>query len=357
MNPQILNPHTGLSRSLRHVNPVRTWLILIILVCGLLFIIALGMGSRGRALASGFTSKPTATHRAWCDQFGWAPTGFGLKDHTIFRFDGAYYIVSIRTPKEMETAFVYARSTDLCNWEELGVILSDRIRGEWDESYVWAPFVLEENGIFYLYYTGVNRYYTQSIMLAISTNPADPESWQRVGVVFQPNHVGMRWQTRRWADCRDASVEKIGDIYYMVYTGRNKASPIIGWATAIDPAGPWHDRGANLTLSQGNAMAESPFVAIRAGLYYLIYNNTAQGEEYRIGKSQVGPWSEPYPLPPGWANEMWVGHNGLVYTSFLDGYDLVIGRPVWDDAYSPARLSVKAGNHLFFIPFLYKQQQ
>jgi hypothetical protein len=334
------------------------WWNLLLLVCGLLLLIPAGnncrAGSGGESMGLRQVEQPLLTNagasRTWCDQLGWKPTDFGLKDHSVFLFDGFYYIASIRTPDEK--AFVYARSTDLCNWDDLGAIIDERIRGEWDETYVWAPFVLEENGIFYMFYTGVNRYYTQSIMLAVSSNPADPGSWKRLGMIFQPDHVGMRWQARRWADCRDASVLKIGDIYYMVYTGRNKSDSIIGWAISFSPVGPWHDRGATLTLPQKNAMAESPTIVSRAGAFYLIYNNTSKGEEYRIGQTPIGPWSDALPLPSGWAHEIWVGHNGVDYTSFLQGYKLVIGRSLWDNSYIPPRLYVRAGTFTLFIPFL-----
>jgi hypothetical protein len=281
---------------------------------------------------------------------GWRPADFGLKDHSVFSFGAAYYIASIRAPDEK--AFVYARSSDLCNWDDLGPVVAQRIRGEWDDAYVWAPFVLEEDGVFYMYYTGVRHNFTQSIMLATSSNPADPNSWQRQGMVFQPSHAGMLWKAGSWADCRDATVQKIGDIYFMFYTGRDESGPIIGWATSFAPAGPWHDWGATLTLSQPEAMAESPTLIQRAGTFYLFYNNTSRGEEYRVGPTQIGPWSAAFPLAPGWAHEMWVGPNGLEYTSFLRGYEIEIERCLWDDSFSPPRLHVRVYSYSLFIPFM-----
>jgi beta-xylosidase len=279
---------------------------------------------------------------------GWYPADFGLKDHTVFTFDGSYYIASIRTPEEKE--FAYGRSTDLCTWEDLGGVIDERIPGEWDEQVIWAPFVREENGVFYMYYTGVTRDFTQSIMLATSTNPADPGSWQRQGMIFQPQHAGMLWQAGSWADCRDASVLNAGDIYYLYYTGRDTSGPIVGLATSFSPAGPWFDLGAILTLSQTDSMAESPMVIIHSGAYYLIYNNSERGEEYRIAPALIGPWSDAYQLPPGWANEMWDGLDGLDYTSYLQDYEIVINRFLWDDFYRPPRLFVGDSVHRHYIP-------
>ena len=98
-------------------------------------------------------------------------------------------------------------------------------------------------------------------------------------------------------------------------------------------------------------MAESPTLASYAGAYYLLYHNTSQGEEYRIGQSLAGPWSEAYPLPPGWANEFWVGQDKLNYSSYLIGYDLVIERLVWNVSYDPPRITVSDSTHWLFIPF------
>jgi hypothetical protein len=303
-----------------------------------------------------FTIHATA-HRNSCDRLGWFPDSFGLKDHSVFQFDGFYYIVSIKLPDE--EGFAYGRSSDLCTWEDLGTIIGERTPGEWDEAFVWAPFVWEENGIFYMVYTGVRRDYTQSIMLAATTNPADPGSWQRVGMIFQPQHLGTLWKAVGWADCRDATVLRMRGYYYMYYTARDAVGPIVGLAVSISPIGPWYDWGKILTLPQQDAMAESPMVIYHAGAYYLIYHNTDHGEEYRIGLMATGPWSEAFPLDPGWANEIWSGEDGLDYTSYLQGYAqsyaVVIDRVLWDNSYKPPRLFVRAGLHWLFIPILFNQ--
>lgn len=293
---------------------------------------------------------PSAVQTPRCDRLGWNPDGYGLKDHTVFSFDGYYYIASIRLPGEM--AFAYARSTDLCHWEDLGPILNARIAGEWDETVIWAPYVLEDNGIYYMYYTGVRRGYTQSIMLATTINPADPASWQRQGMIFQPNHAGAVWKSGRWADCRDASVFKFHQVYYMYYTGRDVTGSIIGWATSVSPVGPWHDWGATLTLPRRGTMAESPTIFSYADTYYLVYNNTSMGEEYRIGSTPTGPWSDAVSFPAGWANEVWVGQNGQEYTSYVNNYAIVIRRVKVNETVTSPRLLVEGKPHRLFFPFM-----
>jgi hypothetical protein len=319
---------------------------LLILVCGLMILVFAAIERR-----QGQQSIPAraAAFSTGCEPMGWFPSDFGMKDHTVFIFDGFYYIAAIRRPAEY--IFAYGRSADLCNWEDLGTVIDRRTLGEWDGWAIWAPFVLEDNGVFYMYYTGVTQDFTQSIMLATTSNPADPDSWQRQGMVFQPDHDGMLWQAGSWADCRDATVYKEGDTYYMYYTGSDIDGPIVGLATSVSPHGPWFDWGMTLTLPQSGGMAESPTIVRHAGFYYLLYFNTNNKEEYRIGPSPAGPWSDAFPLT-GWANEVWVGQDGLDYTSYIHGYKIAIERYLWNDYYSPPGLFVGATIHRHFLPIL-----
>jgi beta-xylosidase len=166
-------------------------------------------------VAREITNKIESTPLA-CENPGWFPSSFGLKDHHVFQHNGYYYIVSIYLPGEKQ--FAYARSLDFCTWEDLGPILTASSSDGWESLAKWAPFVLEEDGVYYMYYTGVTESYTQSIMVATSSNPADPNSWTQKGMIFQPSHDNMIWQAGRWADCRDPTVIKIDNLYYMLYT-------------------------------------------------------------------------------------------------------------------------------------------
>lgn len=268
--------------------------------------------------------------------------------------DGYFYLVSIHQPDE--SYFVYARSEDLCEWEDLGPTLTERVPGAWDERAIWAPHVYEEEGVYYLFYTGVNgvnRDLTQSIMLATSTNPADPTSWQPVGMVFQPQHDGMVWEAGVWADCRDASVFKVADQYYMYYTGKDITGGIIGLATAASPSGPWQDWGAILTLDgHPSAMPESPTLAKYEDLYYLLYNDTYQGQRYRIGATLLGPWSQALALSPGWAHEIWLDQEGRTLTSYLTDYTVTIAPVNWDTHFDPPRLYIGEDRYRLFLPGL-----
>jgi hypothetical protein len=138
----------------------------------------------------------------------------------------------------------------------------------------------------------------------------------------------------------------------MYYTGRDAAGPIVGLATSFSPLGPWLDMGMTLTLPQMDSMAESPSVVSHEGAYYLLYNYTQNGEEYRIGQSMTGPWSDAFPLNPGWAHEIWAGPYGLSYTSYLQGYEVMINHIQWDNYFKPSHLFVGARLLRHFMPIL-----
>ena len=290
----------------------------------------------GWLIGFSYTWQEPAADR--CDRMGWFPNDFGLKDHAVFFYDGHYYLVSNFIPGEKK--FAYARSVDLCTWEEMSTILGTRTPGTWDEAAVWAPYVWEENGLYFMIYTGVTKNITQSIMLATSTDPSDPGSWQTHGMIFQPSHEGMVWEAGKWADCRDPTVLKIGDTYHLYYTGSDTGGGIVGMATAKSPFGPWVDWGAIIPPLPNKEMPESSTIAYVEGHFYLFYHHTSQGGVYRIGPSQAGPWLPESAFKPGWAHEVWQAPNDQWYTSYLLDYTVTISPMTWDEFFHPARPAI-----------------
>jgi sucrose-6-phosphate hydrolase SacC (GH32 family) len=90
-----------------------------------------------------------------------------------------------------EDPFADARTKDFCTWENLDSVLTFGAAGAADEAYIWAPSGIQEGNLFFMFYTGVNQHISQSIMLATTTNPADPKSWPKQGVGPQPRGNGL----------------------------------------------------------------------------------------------------------------------------------------------------------------------
>lgn len=299
-----------------------------------------------------------ASRAAGCENLGWFPEGFGVKDHHLFRHAGYYYLVSIYVPPGetspfLQDRFAYARSTDLCTWEELAPILSSRVPGTGDVQAIWAPFVLQENDQYYLYYTAVSPAGTQSIRLAATTDPSNPLNWQPQEMIFEPDHPGTQWKAGEWADARDPMVVKIGESFHLYYSSSDISGGIVGRATAPSPTGPWTDYGAILEPLPGD-IPESPVLVRYGERYYLFYNLSYRGGFYRIGDSPVGPWGEPVPFRPGWAHEVWTDAEGLWRASFLTDYSVTISSLVWDATFNPARPVIGSSVHHQFLPILDK---
>jgi hypothetical protein len=293
-----------------------------------------------------------------CDHPGWFPAEFGLKDHHLFWHAGYYYLVSTylpydRPPAQREDRFVYARSPDLCSWEILAPVLPDRQPGTWDEKAVWAPFVMEEAGVYYLYFTGVTAAGTQRILLATTTDPAAPSSWEIQEMYFQPDHAGALWVDGAWADCRDPTVIKVDGLYYLYYAGRDQAGGIIGLATAPTPSGPWTDQGS-LIPPLANATPESPTLARHEDIYYLFYNLAGEGGYFRSGTSPTGPWQDPLPFRPGWAHEIWQSPGQGWLTSYLTGYTVSIAPLTWAGYAQPPHPFIGLIRSRLLLPLAFK---
>jgi beta-xylosidase len=234
-----------------------------------------------------------------------------LKDHTIFKYRDYYYLASIEIHLPTlndrgEYDFAYARTRDFCNWEDLGNILGEGKPHNGDEQYVWAPYVFEENGVYYLFYTGVNEKIAQSIMLATTTTPDDPTSWQKHGVIFRPNHPNMVYAgSDRWSDARDPMVLKHNEIYYLYYSGLDTTGGIVGVASSSNLLGNWKDWGA-VILTHPKTIPESPYVFEDAGVYHMFYNEAGgKGPVWRWSVSPLGPWQKEVDVLIGWAHDLY----------------------------------------------------
>lgn len=336
----------------------RRMLLLQFSLVGFLFFIILGsVFEYGNAKPDHMTAL---LQEVDCEKLGWFPEGFGLKDHSIFLYDGYYYLISISVPDDTidpfaQEHFAYARSTDLCTWEQLDNVLSTRIPDTPDENAIWAPFVYVEDDIYYLFYTGVNNQLVQRIMLATSTDPSNPYSWHKEDWEFHPNHEDMVWSEDGWADCRDPMVIKEDGTYYLYYTGLDTTGGIIGYATAANSIlEEWEDHG-RMTDPDDRALHESPFILFHEGSYYLFYNLAHIGEYYRTSETHLGPWFDEKALYPGWAHEFFLSKDGKLYSSYLTNLTVTISPVSWDPLFSPPRpvLSDKIYHH--YLPRILSQ--
>ncbi len=103
-------------------------------------------------------------------------------------------------------------------WDKKGLTIPNGTATDVDCRWTMQPFVLKDNGIYKMWYTGYRNPhpdYTYSIMYATST---DAENWTKQGVAFGPDSVTMKNNIRGMAvPC----VLKEADGYKMYYSGQD----------------------------------------------------------------------------------------------------------------------------------------
>jgi len=242
-----------------------------------------------------------------------------VNDHSLIRARGAWHLFyiegEITKPGEVwyrpgnEARIGHATSRDLLHWSRLEPALMTGRPGQLDSGHVFAPFVIEDGGKYYLYYAGnVVGIGSSRIFLAVSD---DLNHWQRHPAspviasdprwaAYRPD--GFRGGPGGPVGCRDPHVirhPRHGFILYFAEwmkgdSGRGSADlefACIAAATSRDLVH-WQDRGPVLVRRQTGhekmsyAAPESPCVVPRNGQYYLFWKG-GDGTRYTISDNPL----------------------------------------------------------------------
>ena len=183
------------------------------------------------------------------------------KDFTLVKKDGYYHVFYIlnsgsASASKTEVSFGHAMSADLYHWGQLPPVLKVDTLG-WDNLHVWAPTVVERDGLYWMLYTGVSSVpgqynNTQRMGLAVS---ADLMTWNRVetdaGPVFAATQVPWAWQDSTSAApafrdpfvMRDPANPGQWLMYYTCSYGPDSAATVVGMATSNGDFRQWTDAG------------------------------------------------------------------------------------------------------------------
>ena len=227
------------------------------------------------------------------------PGGY-VVDHALIKKDGLTHLFYIRGtaatnwPEYPLFNFGHAVSRDLKNWDIQQPVLQCPATG-WDVYQVWAPYILEHNGLYYMFYAGENKNVSQAICLAISS---DLYNWKRYekNPVITTGTWGL-WDSARWSDCRDPVILQDGENYYCYYTAVRKnaengqSESCLGISSSTDLL-QWKDEGFIRLEQSLTTPPESPYVLKHNGTYYLFYTNYKYGTVYLTSKDPVKGWTE-----------------------------------------------------------------
>ena len=205
-------------------------------------------------------------------------------------------------PDGQERTFSHGTSPDLLHWTWHRPVLSitDEAypdgQGRFQDRNIWAPHVIPYDGVYYLFYTSVNRHVSQSISLATSANLFHWTPHPQNPVFTLEGVEWANWERDRWADCRDPMVLRDGERFLLYVTAQAAVGDPIGLVAVAESTDLLHWKNPRVAL-RGPHACESPQVWKSGERYYM--TTSAFGQGCWESADPVGGWKpSPFPRPP-----------------------------------------------------------
>jgi len=226
----------------------------------------------------------------------------------IFSITGDYIQGHDWMPDGNERTFSHGTSKDLRNWEYHKPVLSISDNdypdgnGKYEDRNIWAPHVVFEDGIYYMYYTSINTHVSQSISLATSKDLFNWTKYDKNPVVTLEGSSWAYWKRDGWADARDPALFKDGDTYYMYFTvyAKNGDGTI-----AVCSSKDMKNWTTPTIAAVGKPAMESPQVWKQDGNYYMTTSSTGAGV-WKSNRPDKGWFEIDFPRPPVQTMEKYV---------------------------------------------------
>lgn len=215
------------------------------------------------------------------------PTGgrVPIADHAWVRDDNGLFHLFFQDDEPNNWSILHYTTPDFSTLTYIGKAVS-ATAGAWDANGAWAPHIIQKDGMYYMYYTGVRvvGYPEQRIGLATST---DLTTWTKVAMNACSGMTGdgcVSDCTAAWTAagrgggndqaCRDPMVQfdPVSGTWKMFTTVRLVSDDLQGVSVASSSnLLNWSAEGYIGTTHQ--AVAENPFVTQFDGKYYLFFTN------------------------------------------------------------------------------------
>jgi len=234
---------------------------------------------------------------------GYAPDKFYLKDFCLFEKDGIFHLfhiagtfgVSCCLPGN-EIWFGHASTRNFQHWVTYGPCFYINPR-RWDGGHIFAPFVIEKDDYYWMFYTGCKIDNTQRIGVAKSK---DLFNWKRVGnkPVIRPEEYGWAFcPTTGGSACRDPHVCKFDDKYSLYYTAVTREGKACVARAASKDLIHWEDKGPAY-IYKDLTHCESSNVQELNGQYLLFFGGHIEYWSYVISDNPYH-WNDQEPIPLG----------------------------------------------------------
>jgi beta-fructofuranosidase len=133
----------------------------------------------------------------------------------------------------------HAVSADLIHWEDQGVILSPGEAGQWDGECLATGSVIEQDGTYWMAYTGNYAGPIPGVGLAVSR---DLDHWKKIdsnpilladGKIYS-NHPNAAWGKPRWRDPFLYAEDGVVHVFITAATSENPAVGVVAHGTTTD---------------------------------------------------------------------------------------------------------------------------
>jgi len=193
-----------------------------------------------------------------------------INDHCFIRGqDNFWHMYGITHAEpavpENEIHFAHATAKTLLQqpWDKQPFALDVATQPPWNETHLWAPYVLFHDGLYYMFYCAGGKDHTRA-MIHLATSP-DLKTWTR-----SPHNP----MVVDGFDTRDPFVLRVGNKWVLYYTATSKAAGgnhVVACVTSDDLL-TWTNRQIVFTDPSTGTFGgptESPFVVQRGDSYYL----------------------------------------------------------------------------------------
>ncbi|WP_058308361.1 arabinan endo-1,5-alpha-L-arabinosidase [Gracilibacillus massiliensis] len=239
-----------------------------------------------------------------------------VHDPSIFKENENYFVVSTgaaRNNSDPGGIFMRKSTEDVAGpWQSIGEIEVPEWAKEFNVAHLWAPHVVEQNGVFYLYYAvsifGTNE---SSIGVASTTTPSDLASWEDHGPII----TSVPGQTEY--NAIDPMVFEADGTWWMVF-GSHFGGIFVQELTdnLVEPIGEVNKVASRQSKSEHNAI-EGPTIFERNGYYYLLtsWDKCCDGLDstYKVAVGRSESVTGPYLDSEG--NELLEGGGDVILES------------------------------------------